>query len=108
MGAIVGFNSQIVELGLSAFQLRRGGSRIDKFIRDLDTNFHLVLVQDLFAESLVLLSRELCMPFVNLTSLWKKERLPDYRVRDREREMRNKKVPAWRCPWDRAFQLGQG
>jgi len=66
MNGYLGRNQQLWDLGLTDtlhFDL------VEAKVRDVDKNFHLVMIAEHFDESLVLLSHELCWPLANMTSL---------------------------------------
>ena len=64
MNGYLGRNQQLWDLGLtktSHFDL------VKAKVRELDKNFHLVMIAEHFEESLVLLSHQLCWPLANMT-----------------------------------------
>ena len=64
MNGYLGRNQQLWDLGLT------DTSRLDLVkakVQEVDKNFHLVMIAEVFEESLVLLSHELCWPLANMT-----------------------------------------
>ena len=74
-----GLNGQIKELGLAP-TLVSDLDAVRRFISELDAHFDLVLVNERFRESLVLMSDVLCLPLENVTSVSQKVRLQESRV----------------------------
>ena len=74
-----GLNGQIKELGLDP-SLVTDEAAVDSYISRLDEHFDLVLVQERFRESVVLLAELLCLPLQNVTSVSQKVRTDDERV----------------------------
>ena len=75
----LGLNMQIFEFGFNLND-RNNKTAIDKKIKEIESNFDLVMIMEKLPESLVLLADSLCLPLFMMASLKLNERKPYLKV----------------------------